>query len=84
MKENKFEFNYKVFDSVDELPEDQRKLLKEARPTAHVVASQLKVCPGEVVDFTATGGATGAGTGAGSADRAGGRGGGGAWGKGYE
>lgn len=34
------------------------KLLKEARPTAHVVASKLKVCPGEVVDFTATGGAT--------------------------
>jgi gliding motility-associated-like protein len=34
------------------------KLLKEATPTAHVVASKLKVCPGEVVDFTATGGTT--------------------------
>ncbi|WP_449398845.1 choice-of-anchor L domain-containing protein [Chryseobacterium wanjuense] len=33
-------------------------LLKEATPTAHVVASKLKVCPGEVVDFTATGGTT--------------------------
>src|SRR4029079_3945226 len=31
MKENKFEFNYKVFESIDELPEDQRRLLKEAR-----------------------------------------------------
>jgi len=31
MKESKFEFNYKVFDSIDELPEDQRWLLNEAR-----------------------------------------------------
>ena len=31
MKENKFEFNYKVFDSIDELPEDLRWLLNEAR-----------------------------------------------------
>ena len=31
MKENKFEFNYTVFDSIDELPEDQRWLLQEAR-----------------------------------------------------
>jgi len=31
MKENKFEFNYKVFDSIDELPEDMRWLLNEAR-----------------------------------------------------
>ncbi len=31
MKENKFEFNYKVFDSIDELPEDQQWLLHEAR-----------------------------------------------------
>lgn len=31
MKENKFEFNYNVFESIDELPEEQRSLLKEAR-----------------------------------------------------
>jgi cytidine deaminase len=31
MKENKFEFNYKVFESIDELPEDSRWLLNEAR-----------------------------------------------------
>ncbi|WP_027378302.1 T9SS C-terminal target domain-containing protein [Chryseobacterium daeguense] len=34
------------------------KLLKEATPTVNLVASKLKVCPGETVDFTATGGAT--------------------------
>src|SRR5689334_24067947 len=31
MQENKFEFNYRVYESIDELPEDQRWLLKEAR-----------------------------------------------------
>lgn len=31
MKENKFEFNYNVFESIDELPEDLKKLLSEAR-----------------------------------------------------
>ncbi len=31
MEENKFEFNYKVFTSIDELPQDQQQLLKEAR-----------------------------------------------------
>ena len=31
MKENKFEFNYNVFDSIEELPEDQQKLLLAAR-----------------------------------------------------
>ena len=31
MKENKFEFNYTVYDSIDELPEEQRFLLQEAR-----------------------------------------------------
>ena len=31
MKESKFEFNYKVFESIDELPEEQRWLLNEAR-----------------------------------------------------
>ena len=33
-------------------------LLKEATPTAHVVASKIKICPGDTVDFTATGGVT--------------------------
>lgn len=31
MQENKFEFNYRVYDSIDELPEDQQWLLNEAR-----------------------------------------------------
>lgn len=31
MKENKYEFNYRVYDSIDELPEDQQALLREAR-----------------------------------------------------
>ncbi|MFL5808209.1 MAG: cytidine deaminase [Flavisolibacter sp.] len=31
MKERKFEFNYTVFESIDELPENQRALLHEAR-----------------------------------------------------
>ncbi|MGZ8544901.1 MAG: cytidine deaminase [Flavisolibacter sp.] len=31
MKENKFEFNYKVFESIDELPDDQKHLLEKAR-----------------------------------------------------
>jgi cytidine deaminase len=31
MQENKFEFSYKVYDSIDELPEDQQWLLNEAR-----------------------------------------------------
>ncbi|MDQ3279382.1 MAG: cytidine deaminase [Bacteroidota bacterium] len=31
MKENKFEFNYKVYDNITELPEEQQWLLSEAR-----------------------------------------------------
>lgn len=31
MKESKFEFNYNVFESIDELPDEQRWLLNEAR-----------------------------------------------------
>lgn len=31
MRENKYEFNYKVYNSIDELPEDQQWLLNEAR-----------------------------------------------------
>jgi gliding motility-associated-like protein len=33
-------------------------LSKEATPTVSVVASKIKICPGDVVNFTATGGAT--------------------------
>ena len=39
MKEKKFEFNYTVYDSIDELPEEQKNLLKEARDvTEHAYA----------------------------------------------
>jgi cytidine deaminase len=31
MQENKFEFSYKVYDSIEELPEEQQWLLNEAR-----------------------------------------------------
>ncbi len=34
------------------------KLSKEARPTVSLVSSSLKICPGETVDLTATGGVT--------------------------
>jgi cytidine deaminase len=39
MKENRFEFSYKVYQSIDELPEDQRALLLAAREvTEHAYA----------------------------------------------
>ncbi|MGE5521677.1 MAG: cytidine deaminase [Candidatus Dadabacteria bacterium] len=31
MKENKYEFNYRVYDSIDELPADEQQLLQKAR-----------------------------------------------------
>ncbi|UOU98072.1 gliding motility-associated C-terminal domain-containing protein [Chryseobacterium daecheongense] len=34
------------------------ELLKEATPVAHLTSSRIKVCPGETVDFTASGGNT--------------------------
>ena len=34
------------------------ELLKEATPTVNLVASKIKICPGESVDLTATGGTT--------------------------
>ncbi|MBT2620199.1 MULTISPECIES: choice-of-anchor L domain-containing protein [Chryseobacterium] len=34
------------------------KLFKEASPTAHVVSTKLKICPGDSVNLTATGGVT--------------------------
>jgi cytidine deaminase len=58
MKESKFEFNYKVYDSIDELPEDQRWLLSEARevteqayaPYSHFqVGAVAKLANGEIV-----------------------------------
>jgi cytidine deaminase len=58
MKENKFEFNYKVFESIDELPEDKQWLLNEAREiTAQAyapysnfqVGAVAKMANGEIV-----------------------------------
>lgn len=49
MKENKFEFNYKVYDNVNELPEEQQWLLKEAREvTANAYAPYSKFQVGAV------------------------------------
>jgi cytidine deaminase len=58
MKESKFEFNYNVFDSIDELPEEQGQLLNKAREiTAQAyapysnfqVGAVAKLANGEVV-----------------------------------
>lgn len=58
MQENKFEFNYKVYDSIDELPEEQQWLLHEAREvTAQAyapysnfqVGAVAKLANGEIV-----------------------------------
>jgi cytidine deaminase len=58
MKETKFEFNYKVYDSIEELPEDQQWLLQEARgvtelayaPYSHFqVGAVAKLANGEIV-----------------------------------
>ena len=39
MKESKFEFNYRVYESIEELPDEQQWLLNEAREvTAHAYA----------------------------------------------
>lgn len=46
MKEAKFEFQYKVYDSIDELPEEQQMLLnkaKEATDKAYAPYSKFKV-----------------------------------------
>ena len=46
MTEQKYEFNYKVFNSIEELPEDQRWLLNEAREVteqAYAPYSNFKV-----------------------------------------
>lgn len=58
MQENKFEFNYRVYDSIDELPEEQRWLLNEARevteqayaPYSHFqVGAVARLVNGEIV-----------------------------------
>ena len=58
MKENKFEFNYKVFDSIDELPADMHLLLDKARQVTESayapysnfqVGAVAKLTNGEVV-----------------------------------
>jgi cytidine deaminase len=46
MKETKFEFQYKVYESIDELPEDQQMLLnkaKEVTDLAYAPYSKFKV-----------------------------------------
>jgi cytidine deaminase len=49
MKEAKFEFNYKVYDNIAELPEEQQWLLKEAREvTANAYAPYSKFQVGAV------------------------------------
>ncbi len=49
MKENKFEFNYKVYDNISELPEEQQWLLNEAREvTANAYAPYSKFQVGAV------------------------------------
>lgn len=49
MKENKFEFNYKVYDNISELPEEHQWLLTEAREvTANAYAPYSKFQVGAV------------------------------------
>ncbi len=49
MKESKFEFNYKVYDNISELPEEQQWLLTEAREvTANAYAPYSKFQVGAV------------------------------------
>ena len=49
MKENKFEFNYKVYESIAELPEEQQWLLNEAREvTANAYAPYSKFQGGAI------------------------------------
>lgn len=58
MKEQKFEFNYTVYDSIEELPADQQALLKEAWKATHksyapyshfYVGAVAKMANGEIV-----------------------------------
>ncbi len=61
MQENKFEFSYKIYDSIDELPEEQQFLLSKARavteqayaPYSHFqVGAIAKLTNGEIVAGT--------------------------------
>jgi cytidine deaminase len=53
MKENKFEFNYTVYDSIDELPEENRRLLEEAREvTAHAYAPYSRFQVGAIAKLS--------------------------------
>ncbi len=61
MKENKFEFSYKTYDSIEELPEEQQLLLSKARvitehayaPYSHFhVGAIAKLANGEIVSGT--------------------------------
>jgi cytidine deaminase len=36
MKEHKFEFSYKIYDSIDELPEEQKELLERAKEATNM------------------------------------------------
>jgi cytidine deaminase len=53
MKENKFEFNYTVYDSIEELPEDKRKLLEQARDvTEHAYAPYSRFQVGAIAQLS--------------------------------
>lgn len=53
MRENKFEFNYTVYDSIEELPEEKRKLLMEARNvTEHAYAPYSRFQVGAVAKLS--------------------------------
>src|SRR5687767_1986101 len=53
MKEKKFEFNYTVYDSIEELPAEQKKLLKEAREvTEHAYAPYSRFQVGAIAKLS--------------------------------
>jgi cytidine deaminase len=53
MKEKKFEFNYTVYDNIDELPGEQKDLLKEAREvTEHAYAPYSRFQVGAVAKLS--------------------------------
>jgi cytidine deaminase len=53
MKEKKFEFNYTVYENIDELPEEQKELLKEAREvTEHAYAPYSRFQVGAIAKLS--------------------------------
>lgn len=53
MKEIKYEFNYRVYESIEELPEEQQQLLLQARDvTAHAYAPYSKFQVGAVAKMS--------------------------------